>query len=93
MNGQLTEFHLLSLHLSVFSFLCHREVLSKQNSALLGPVSLICLLVGTYCTHESNIFHNLSAETVYPIFVLGSLLTPISWGLHVAAWIQKQNGN
>lgn len=48
--------------------------------------------MGTYCTHESNIFHNLSADTVYAQFVLGSLLTPISWGLHVAAWIQKQNG-
>ena len=25
-------------------------------------------------------------------YVAGSLLVPYSWGLHVASWIQKQNG-
>ena len=29
---------------------------------------------------------------VNPAFVLGSELTPISWGLHVASWILKENG-
>uniref|UniRef100_A0A7S1U023 Photosystem I reaction center subunit VIII n=1 Tax=Phaeomonas parva TaxID=124430 RepID=A0A7S1U023_9STRA len=68
-------------------------VLSKTPSGLLGPVSIISLLAGTYSVHESNILHTLNADTVYPVFVIGSLLVPISWGLHVAAWINKENGN
>lgn len=34
----------------------------------------------------------LAFHSIYPAYVLGSFLTPISWGLHVAAWIQKSNG-
>jgi hypothetical protein len=60
-------------------------------SSVFGPLSLIAFVVGTYCVHESNIFHSLSATTVNPQFVLGAQLVPISWGLHVAAWIQKKN--
>ncbi|CAM9198252.1 unnamed protein product [Heterosigma akashiwo] len=66
--------------------------LSNLPSGILGPVSLAMLAAGTYCVHESNILNVLNAETVYPQYVLGSLLCPISWGTHVAAWIQKQNG-
>ena len=65
---------------------------SKIPSGLLGPASLVALVAGTYFVHESNIFHQLSATTVHPQYIVGSLLVPISWGLHVAAWIQKQNG-
>ena len=61
-------------------------------SAVFGPLSLVALAVGTLCVHESNIFHSLSAESVNPQFILGSLLVPISWGMHVASWIQKGNG-
>jgi hypothetical protein len=32
------------------------------------------------------------STSINPAYVLGSFLTPISWGMHVAAWIQKQNG-
>jgi hypothetical protein len=64
----------------------------KIPSSLFGPLSLAALVVGTYCVHESNIFGVLSATTVNPQYVVGSLLVPISWGMHVAAWIQKQNG-
>jgi len=64
----------------------------KIPSALFGPLSLVALVAGTYCVHESNIFGVLSATSVNPQYVLGSLLVPISWGMHVAAWIQKQNG-
>ena len=64
----------------------------KIPSGVFGPLSLVALIVGSYCVHESNIFGQLSAETVYPAYVLGSALVPISWGMHVAAWIQKQNG-
>eukprot|EP01038_Epipyxis_sp_PR26KG_P014208 gene14208-19062_t len=63
----------------------------KLPSALLGPLSLAALGAGTYAIHESNIFNALSATSVNPVYVVGSLLVPISWGLHVAAWIQKEN--
>ena len=64
----------------------------KIPSTLFGPLSLLALVAGTYCVHESNIFHQLSASTVNPQYIVGSLLVPISWGMHVAAWIQKKNG-
>ncbi len=64
----------------------------KIPSGVFGPFSLIAFIVGTYCVHESNIFGQLSATTVLPQYVLGSALVPISWGAHVAAWIQKANG-
>lgn len=53
--------------------------------------SVIALILGSYCVAQSNIFGTLSATTVNPQFVAGSLLVPISWGLHVAGWIQKEN--
>jgi hypothetical protein len=62
----------------------------KIPSGVFGPLSLVAFVVGTFCVHESNIFGTLSATTVYPLYVLGSALVPISWGMHVAAWIQKQ---
>jgi hypothetical protein len=55
-------------------------------------VSLVFLIIGAYSVHESNIFNTLTVDTINPSYVLGSFLTPISWGTHVAAWIQKQNG-
>jgi len=61
----------------------------KIPSAVFGPLSLIALGVGTYSVHESNIFNQLSATNLDPLYIIGSLLVPISWGLHVAAWIQK----
>jgi hypothetical protein len=66
--------------------------LSKVPSGVLGPVSLVALMAGAYSVHESNIFNILTVDTINPAYVLASFLTPISWGLHVAAWIQKQNG-
>ena len=61
----------------------------KIPSAVFGPLSLIALAAGTFSVHESNIFNQLSATSLNPLYVIGSLLVPISWGLHVAAWIQK----
>ena len=49
-------------------------------------------MAGSFCVHESNIFNQLSATSVNPAYIVGSLLVPISWGAHVAAWIQKENG-
>lgn len=48
---------------------------------LLG--SVIALLLGCYSVYMSNFFNRLSAESVNPQFIVGSLLVPISWGLYV----------
>jgi len=31
-------------------------------------------------------------DKLIPLFLLGLQLFPISWGVHVAAWVQKSNG-
>jgi len=64
----------------------------KIPSGVFGPLSLVAFALGTYCIHESNIFHQVTVTSINPAYVLGSTLVPISWGMHVAAWIQKQNG-
>ena len=64
----------------------------KIPSAVFGPLSLVAFVVGTYCLHESNILNQITVNTINPAYVLGSLGVPISWGMHVAAWIQKKNG-
>mmetsp|Transcript_3361 Transcript_3361/g.7782 ORF Transcript_3361/g.7782 Transcript_3361/m.7782 type:complete len:121 (-) Transcript_3361:242-604(-) len=62
--------------------------LSKQSSSTLGLASLIFLAAGLYSCHTNNV----NLPVVTPGLVLGANLTPISWGLHVASWVQKQNG-
>ena len=66
---------------------------AKIPSAILGPFSLVAFAVGTYCIHESNILNQITPDTIYAPYIAGSVLVPISWGAHVAAWIQKKNGN
>ena len=61
-------------------------------SGVFGITSGIALFVGLYCVAQSNLLNILSGSTVNGWYVAGSLLVPYSWGLHVAAWIQKQNG-
>mmetsp|Transcript_24217 Transcript_24217/g.72660 ORF Transcript_24217/g.72660 Transcript_24217/m.72660 type:complete len:126 (+) Transcript_24217:75-452(+) len=65
--------------------------LAGAPSALLGPVSGIFLMVGLYCVSASQLGAPLTAETLNPFYIAGSLCVPVSWGLHVAAWIQKKN--
>ncbi len=43
--------------------------------------SVVSLAIGCYCVYKSNLASPLSADTVYPLYILGSLLLPISWGL------------
>jgi hypothetical protein len=64
----------------------------KIPSAIFGPLSIVAFAVGTYCIHESNIINQITPDTIYAPYIAGSALVPISWGLHVAAWIQKMNG-
>lgn len=52
----------------------------------------LALALGLYCVAESNLFNVLSGSTVNGAYVVGSLLVPYSWGLHVASWIQRMNG-
>jgi len=66
--------------------------LQNAPSGLLGPASGIFLAIGLYCVSASQIASPLTAATVNPAYVAGSLCVPVSWGLHVAAWIQKKNG-
>jgi len=61
-------------------------------SAVYGPLSGIALAIGIYCVAQSNLLNILSGSTINAWYVAGSLLVPYSWGLHVACWIQKQNG-
>lgn len=61
-------------------------------SSIYGVTSAIAFSVGAYCIAQSNIINILSGSTVNGFYVAGALLVPYSWGLHVAAWIQKQNG-
>mmetsp|Transcript_399 Transcript_399/g.1365 ORF Transcript_399/g.1365 Transcript_399/m.1365 type:complete len:126 (+) Transcript_399:144-521(+) len=60
-----------------------------------GPVflmaSVICLFLGGYCVYQQNLNQLLTAATISPVYVVGSLLLPISWGCHVAAWIKFKN--
>mmetsp|Transcript_41822 Transcript_41822/g.82264 ORF Transcript_41822/g.82264 Transcript_41822/m.82264 type:complete len:116 (-) Transcript_41822:250-597(-) len=63
--------------------------LSKQSSSTLGVASLLFLAIGCYSCVTNDIFN---LPVVKPELVLGANLTPIAWGLHVASWIQKQNG-
>lgn len=61
-------------------------------SLVFGVSSGICLGLGCWCVAQSNLLNILSGSTVNGWYVFGALLVPYSWGLHVASWIQKQNG-
>lgn len=50
-------------------------------SSLYLFLSVFAFILGCYSVYKSNIFQPLSAETVNPQFIVGSLLVPISWGL------------
>lgn len=61
-------------------------------SKFYGVTSGLALGLGLYCIAQSNLLNILSGSTVNGFYVAGALLVPYSWGLHVASWIQKQNG-
>jgi hypothetical protein len=61
-------------------------------SGVFGPLSIVAFVAGTYAIHDSNILNQITPTTINPVNLAGSVLVPISWGMHVAAWIQKQNG-
>lgn len=61
-------------------------------SSLYALASAPAFLLGCWGVYQSNFAQQLAPDTVNPQFILASLLVPISWGLHVAAYIQKENG-
>jgi hypothetical protein len=62
-------------------------------SLVYGISSGLALFIGCYCVAQSNLLNILSGSTVNGFLVFGAMILPIySWGLHVASWIQKQNG-
>ena len=63
----------------------------KVPSSLFGVGSIAAFIAGVYCIHESNIFNQITVDTINPTYIAGYLLVPVSWGMHVAAWIQKKN--
>jgi len=64
-------------------------ILSKAPSGLLGVVSGLFLGIGLYSAQANDLS---SLPVVHWEYVVGANLLPISWGLHVASWIQKENG-
>jgi hypothetical protein len=62
------------------------------GSNVYGILSGLAFGIGAYCVAQSNLLNILSGSTVNGWYVAGSLLVPYSWGLHVACWIQRQNG-
>ena len=62
-------------------------------SLVYGITSGIALLIGVWCIADSNLLNILSGSNINGWRTAGALILPIySWGLHVASWIQKQNG-
>ena len=61
-------------------------------SGVFGIGSGLAFTVGIYCVAQSNLLNILSGSTVNGFLVFGSLLVPYSFMMHIAAWIQKQNG-
>lgn len=49
--------------------------------------SALAFVLGCYSVYKSNLITPLSAESVNPQFIVGSLLVPISWGLYVSCLI------
>lgn len=69
--------------------------LENSPSGPLGLCSLLFFAVGLYC-NQANDFTLQTLDgglpNVDPKLIVGANLLPVSWGLHVASWIQKQNG-
>lgn len=60
-------------------------------SSLYVLISIACFAIGVTSVAKSNLLQPLSPDSINPQFVLGSLMLPISWGAHTAAFIQKVN--
>jgi hypothetical protein len=72
-------------------------IMSKMPSGLLGCLSLTMLVAcvaslgGSFDLYQTPGAAE-SGNWVKWYYILGSLGGPMSWGLHVASWIQRKNG-
>lgn len=62
-------------------------------SALFIISSAVALVLGSYAVYMSNIFQPISAGSVNPQYIVGSLLVPISWGLYVFCFLCSLSSN
>lgn len=72
-------------------------VMSKMPSGALGMISLVFLAACAYSIAETGVLVREvgaveSGSWVKWYYVLGSFCGPLSWGTHVACWIQRKNG-
>jgi hypothetical protein len=72
-------------------------IMSKMPSGVLGVVSLALLAITGYSCFMSGQLQNIpgalnDGSWVKWYYVLGSFMGPLSWGTHVACWIQRKNG-
>ena len=72
-------------------------IMSKMSSATLGVLSLALLFACVYSVAQSSVLvqepgNVESGAWVKWYYILGSFCGPISWGTHVACWIQRKNG-
>ena len=74
-----------------------RPIMSKMPSTTLGLLSLIFLGTCAYSCAASGALQQepgaiADCSWVEWYHILGSFGGPLSWGTHVAAWIQRKNG-
>lgn len=72
-------------------------IMSKMPSGLLGGLSALCAIACVVSIAQSGALQQeagaMSSGTwVKWYYILGSFGGPFAWGLHVASWIQRQNG-
>lgn len=72
-------------------------VMSKMPSGALGMISLVFLTACAYSCAQSGVLQQeagavASGAWVKWYYVLGGMCGPLSWGTHVACWIQRKNG-
>eukprot|EP00555_Chaetoceros_dichaeta_P002682 CAMPEP_0198250634 /NCGR_PEP_ID=MMETSP1447-20131203/1738_1 /TAXON_ID=420782 /ORGANISM="Chaetoceros dichaeta, Strain CCMP1751" /LENGTH=141 /DNA_ID=CAMNT_0043935481 /DNA_START=100 /DNA_END=525 /DNA_ORIENTATION=- len=72
-------------------------IMSKMPSGVLGGLSALCLIACVVSVTQSSVLQQeagamSTGSWVKWYFILGSFGGPFAWGLHVASWIQRQNG-
>ncbi|GMH79541.1 hypothetical protein TrVE_jg4393 [Triparma verrucosa] len=72
-------------------------IMSKMPSGLLGLLSAASLGICVYSCAQSGVLQQepgamANGSWVKWYYVLGGFGGPLAWGMHVASWIQRQNG-
>ena len=72
-------------------------IMSKMPSGLLGMASIVSLAICAYTCFQSGLLQQepgavATGAWVKWQYIVGGFGGPLSWGLHVASWIQRKNG-